>query len=906
MPAATGTTSEPSFAQYSTFLHPTFEADAFAHAVLKGDEYPPREESSTSSTTELGPGFMKGLTGENGTGDVSAALARLNFGVEDLNRQLKSEITKHHSSLLLQAASLGGMDGDLAEVKRGLSEVEAGVSRLHRKIALPYESLASSLLMLTRVRRAASLARRAQRFVVLARRLEGQMAEIDRTPAPATLHRSVGSTEERGTERRERAMAEAALTLADIETLLNAGEGIEHAGEGIEHADDDPEAVLPIRTLDVVESNLSAVEMSRERVVEEMQTSVQKGLTDLDQPLLASSLQTSYNLSVLPSLVDSLVADLNELVYRKVKSCFDMAALAREIGTKETPASAASAFVYKSRTRNEPTQANLHQWTSTMWNRLEHLVNDMGNICIKVYTLEKVLTLKKDQMTQTSFLDEAMTVLENKPSVLFWTSLAQAFETQAKEAVRSSTFVQTLLSTGYPRLLRLFQEFFSKIAVHTDTVYTLAHQSPETVLVLRSIQPFETLYLTRSTNRLTESVSSAFSISSSLAASFTSRPPTAPTANEGLATARAIVNELDAARFDPILVKAVAKGASRAIESFMQRAESLVAHDHSATSLLGPLATPSQHNNADLTSSLYHLWHPLERVLQDHTDSVQEILKPSIDRVRGAYLAIVNPLIMSIRREFSTLLARMHRVDYSKETPEPNSVNGPMTNPGTMAAGGGGGGGGGGGASGYMHDLNDKLSFVKEEILANYRVGQLGKDWALDLARFTVQTFLLHASIVQPLGESGKLKLTQDTTALEFSINQYLSGYDISLQDLGDQFKALRAFRPLLFLDTESLLNPTLTTSVPTLILLHHLISRSPVPLPHQHHGWTRAEYVRWLNEHGESDRVGMIEQVSKDWQQQQQHKKGESIEGGDDGQLGGEEQVWLDRIQTILDRTRS
>ena len=65
-------------------------------------------------------------------------------------------------------------------------------------------------------------------------------------------------------------------------------------------------------------------------------------------------------------------------------------------------------------------------------------------------------------------------------------------------------------------------------------------------------------------------------------------------------------------------------------------------------------------------------------------------------------------------------------------------------------------------------------------------------DRALDLARFTVQTFLLHASIVQPLGESGKLKLTQDTTSLEFSINHYLSGYDISLQDMGDQFKALR------------------------------------------------------------------------------------------------------------------
>lgn len=139
----------------------------------------------------------------------------------------------------MQAASLGGIEGDLGEVRRGLKEVEGGVSRylrslptrimtktdavlrclyrLKRKIATPHEALSSSLLLMTRLRRAASLARRAQRFVVLARRLEGQMGEIDGSFQENGLRSSVGVSEgERGTERRERAMAEAALTLAEI------------------------------------------------------------------------------------------------------------------------------------------------------------------------------------------------------------------------------------------------------------------------------------------------------------------------------------------------------------------------------------------------------------------------------------------------------------------------------------------------------------------------------------------------------------------------------------------------------------------------------------------------------------------------------------------------------------------
>lgn len=71
-----------------------------------------------------------------------------------------------------------------------------------------------------------------------------------------------------------------------------------------------------------------------------------------------------------------------------------------------------------------------------------------------------------------------------------------------------------------------------------------------------------------------------------------------------------------------------------------------------------------------------------------------------------------NPLIMAIRRDFSSIIARMHRVDYSKNL----DANGASS-------------GGGGGASGYMVDLTEKLTLVREEILGAYRVGDLAKEW---------------------------------------------------------------------------------------------------------------------------------------------------------------------------------
>lgn len=49
-----------------------------------------------------------------------------------------------------------------------------------------------------------------------------------------------------------------------------------------------------------------------------------------------------------------------------------------------------------------------------------------------------------------------------------------------------------------------------------------------------------------------------------------------PGSQEGIAVARVISNELDAARFDPLLVKSIAKTVAKAIDSFVDRSETLV------------------------------------------------------------------------------------------------------------------------------------------------------------------------------------------------------------------------------------------------------------------------------------------------------------------------------------------
>jgi conserved oligomeric Golgi complex subunit 5 len=73
--------------------------------------------------------------------------------------------------------------------------------------------------------------------------------------------------------------------------------------------------------------------------------------------------------------------------------------------------------------------------------------------------------------------------------------------------------------------------------------------------------------------------------------------------------------------------------------------------------------------------------------------------------------------------------------------------------------------------------------------------------------------------------------------------------------------------RPLLFLDNASLALPERTKGLPPLIVLHHILVRSPVPLPHTLHGWAEAEYVRWVDEHSDEESLTLIEGGITHWE---------------------------------------
>ncbi|WWC86312.1 uncharacterized protein L201_001185 [Kwoniella dendrophila CBS 6074] len=834
-------TSE-TFLDHKPFLSDSFDVHAYANAILQGKLYRPDDKVEEGS---------KGSEKEKGDGDVGAELARLNYGIEDVTRQLRQEITSSYPLLLSHLTSSLSLSSHLTPIKTSLNSLSNSIDKLHNKINTPYSNLSLLVKRQKTLSLLNDLTRRSVRFVLLARRLESQLQKINQISSSSSSTSTVAVSNGNFSEKdkvqivegeRERELSKAALSVAELDLLLNPP-----TNEDDESIDSQQ---IPLQELEFVQAYIPVVDKARDTIIQEMESMVVSGLADLNQSLLSSSLQTAHNLRLLPDLVSNLIADLNDAVTLRVTKAFDSIAIGKEVAAKENATSHSAIKFSRGRPATEPTSSNTQIWVNTLWSRLEKVMEDVANCCIKVYTLEKVLKMKKDAMTGIEFLDEVMKTLDEKPSFTFWTTLAKAFEGQSKEAIRSSPWLQQALSTGYPRLLRLFHDFFAKIAVHTDTVYTRDYQSTEAVLVLRSVSVFETLYLSRSTTRMNDSISSALS-------SYLSARGNPPGPGDGVSIARTITNELDSARFDPLLVRTVARNAGKVLDGFIKRVDAMLVKDFTATSLIGPNATPTQIVNAQLVGCLYHCWLNVQYVQQDFVGKVWETIRPSVQSLETTYKRITDLLDSALRKEFIAIISRIHKVDFSKPM-DPMSMGSASGSP-------------------YMQDLIDKLSFVRGEILGRMSLGEMMKEWVIDLSKYTIRIFLLHASIAKSLGESGKFKLIGDMTEIEMGVTNLLntgrvqgSRGGMKIEKIGEEYLALRSFRTLLFAEDISILaNPVETVHLPPSVILHHILvlSNGLLKLPNELHNWTEQEYVLWLIKHEDQleEQLALIEKSVND-----------------------------------------
>ncbi len=130
-------------------------------------------------------------------------------------------------------------------------------------------------------------------------------------------------------------------------------------------------------------------------------------------------------------------------------------------------------------------------------------------------------------------------------------------------------------------------------------------------------------------------------------------PPSSP---EGTNVARLIANELDAAKFDPLLVRSVAHSAKASLDMLLGRADGLVVRDRTAMLLSGQAVTPQQGQNLSLATFLYHCGTRMQALEGEHSSDVYTILNPTV--------------VVSAHLNVNTSLASNRPTEYDRDIPE--------------------------------------------------------------------------------------------------------------------------------------------------------------------------------------------------------------------------------------------
>ncbi|KAB5568421.1 hypothetical protein DKX38_002214 [Salix brachista] len=253
-----------------------------------------------------------------------------------------------------------------------------------------------------------------------------------------------------------------------------------------------------------------------------------------------------------------------------------------------------------------------------------------------------------------------------------------------------------------------------------------------------------------------------------------------------------IQEEVEAVQLDGRLTLLVLREIDKVLLLLAERTEYQMSAGHEARRITGP-ATAEQVKNFALSQHLQEIHMRTSSMIAGLPFIAVDVLSPSLGAIYEVARDSVTPLFTAMIDRLESCILQIHDQNFGAY-----GIDAAMDN----------------NASPYMEDLQR------------------------------------HASLVRPLSESGKLRMARDMAELELTIGQSL----FPVEQLGPPYRALRAFRPLIFLETSQLGGSPLLQDLPPSVILHHLYTRGPDELesPLQRNRLTPLQYSLWLDSQGE------------------------------------------------------
>ncbi|GIL71669.1 hypothetical protein Vretimale_885 [Volvox reticuliferus] len=738
---------------------------------------------------------------------ASAQSEQLRDGVHQLETALSGEVVTRNKELLNHVRRMLDAENSVRDVVLSVESLQSAVRRIRAEVAGPYEQIKHKTQQLCNIHATVDILRHVIHRLKLAQKLRAQLnvpaAQLD--------------------------LAKAAKLITDIRAV---------------------DAEVDLSGIDAVAADAEFLESARKSVHEQAEAALIEGVESLSQARVGSALQVIFNLNELQQAVSALLSRHLHEIDKALRNALDSRHLAAQAAAGPGTAGPGSGLGVAAGVATGPAGRGgaAPGAQDRMWQALRDVLDQVSSSTVAVWHLQRVVAKKRDPLSHVCFLDVLVGPGEPLLVVRFWSdvvrSTTDAFASVAKPG--KGGFVRDTLTMAYPRLAGLIEAMFERLTAETTIKGVLpAVGPPQLQQLLAATGPFQTAFMAGCLSRLTDAVAAAFPGSSRQL----------PSATEVQKCIGLIHEELKVGSSSPQLAAMMAATAAKALNLLAERAEysaasgpelrqlapsTTAAADGSGAARGGITAGPNvaQLRNIALCSQLQETYRSLSTLLTRLPPTAAPALGGALAAVQATAVDAVAPIFRAVVEACEERLLRMHEwPGYRAGAAEGPEVT--STSP-------------------HVAEVAALLADFRGEFLSRFVppptpsvsscVGSLVERMACRLLVF----FVRHASLLRPLTQAGKLLVAKDLAELQASVGQQLQ----PLEQLGAPYRAVKAFRALLFTSAGDIGSNPLLAELPPAITLQHLFSRLPASIeaPQERSGLTPLQYSLWLDSHSAED----------------------------------------------------
>ena len=590
---------------------------------------------------------------------LRVALSRLNISVKEVDQKIHELVIQHSNEFLESMTNISVLHQSAQKIHNDSAAINESAlvyvtklsnHRARQMIHEPLESIRKHQEELKQMHGMDELITRVESVMHVFHRLISIMDDV--AECDITVHMQDAAVLDQHATK----VVTASLLLEELDILLPHGLIFGHQNTSI----DTSKSAQSVLELDIVKPYVSQINPMKTMLREQIENLLLCGLRNLSPSLLGAALQAACSLGLLNIVMQNLLNDLTDVLTDRTNATLDLFSIGKELGETQPPLISSSTFfpLYSDRdnkTSAHETQERLQKWSTLVWQRIRTLiVDELAPIYIKVYMLERVLSLKQGKTLSETYLGMISKELKQSPTDLLWTSFCTLLESISSKCMQESDFWKYIFVRSFPKFLSIFHELLSRVSMFSDHSKQVHNPIPKPIHKYLSNLSRE--YLICFVKRWEEA-------QHHICSCFTPSNKNLQNMEKVVQLIAMLRTDIEECVFDKILLQEITQTTTDVMCKFINQLRAMICQDESAFTLTTQQFTQSQSINVGVGQILKQIFESMSEMNKLSFLEVKSMASETKRMVTQTMQeALRGPLLLSFGLEMSAILGRIHRL----------------------------------------------------------------------------------------------------------------------------------------------------------------------------------------------------------------------------------------------------